>query len=315
MNAIIHNTNRTLEVGAQDIAKTGYHEPHLILGTCGRIHAISPEDGKTVLQTIDMIDRKKELWAEVLAKLAEQGIDTSLPFMQKPFECSVNDSVGIKWDKKGVEVSAWVVQFNGSEAWKAWGPNGALELSLNHLSPWVKDAENCSVILHKNGNNGQSVYQGQDGMYLVNHVNGNSSVYCAYSKKTASEWKAYLADLASKGNPLTVIYQLATPLRLDFHDGSELNLNFSNLPPNALLALDDIDGQRMTQIDVTTRQEADGTYRDTTIHWNADWLAAHPGEFPQTIQTTMAGLGYKIDYPFVVGLLRRIEALEHRINQ
>lgn len=105
--------DETLSLGASVIAKLGFQKPKLCTGTVGRFHLIDGNTG-SIKQTLDVRAKKNTAWTSLLPILAEKGHATNLPFMQKPFEVSLDDDHAIKWNNNGCSVKCWIKE--GTEA-------------------------------------------------------------------------------------------------------------------------------------------------------------------------------------------------------
>lgn len=294
--------DEALEKGAEVIAKLGYQEPKLCTGTCGRINLF---DGNTGLkkQTLDMITAKNKAWKQVLAALAEQGIDTSAEWCQIPFEASINETVGIFWDNKGVTVKAWMGRYQDLGVSVTYILSYVTE---NHhiasiskdvaTSKGIGDLRNCLLLATKNTEaiNSRTAQDNLKPHEWGAHHNG-MAMYFEVSSRSMEEWADEM-----------IMFELATPIRIDFDE--ELNLNLVDVKPYDLYGLDDIDGNPMYDINIETQE--DGNIK-TTVAPKAEWVEEHK-QLPVGIYSTIVGLGTNANYDFIMKLEQRVRALENR---
>lgn len=304
--AIVQLEDETMAKGAEVIAKLGYQEPRLTFGSWGVINLL---DGATglVKQRVDMREQKKKAWKGVLAALEEQGCDVSLPFMQKPFECSYNDSVGIKWDEKGVTVSAWVVDL-GTMTWK---------LSSNDYDYWFYcDSPNNAYKKVQHANIGNVIVTG----YKTTTRNGfhdETKNVCidqfAQINIIDSEFHGkQLSDFVAAMQNKYALVELAEPIRVNFDDVQHIDL--VNAQPDDLICLEDIDGEEMYKVDIENYVKEDGTnYRKTAIYPNPEWVEEHQ-QLPVSLNATLQNIGTSFNSAFLVNLANRVTELEHRNN-
>lgn len=293
---ITENVYDTIALGAEVISKMGYQNPRLTFGSHGRIHLIDGKDGKTIKGTIDMRAAKRAAWAQVLEQLAAQGVDTSLPFMADPFEMSINDQVGIKWDSKGVTVNAWVVDLGSLH----WGYNSANKLYNTPTtalgaairSNVVAIGYNNAMLLGGGNDPDMTIFCTAGQMYLT-----NSNYTSASAFKTAMQGQ-YL------------VYQLATPIRVDFEDMA-LNLGFADVQSDDFFGVDDMDGNHMYSIDVQYETREGVQYKKVRISPNAEWVAEH-GQLPTDIMTSVLGFGFTANYATMLQMYKDIQQLKNR---
>lgn len=301
--AIVQLEDETLAKGAEIIAKLGYQEPRLTFGSWGVINLL---DGATglVKQRVDMREQKKKAWKGVLAALEEQGCDVSLSFMQKPFECSYNDNVGIKWDKKGVTVSAWVVDL-GENIKTSWNPNSFLLVGIvnikSNANRDIKPNIICSAV---DTDLWGRVDNPQENEVFITQLNKNVAI-----RDTSC---ASMDDYRVKYKGTLLLYELAEPIRIDFDDVQHIDL--VNAQPDDLICLEDIDGEEMYKVDIENYVKEDGTnYRKTAIYPNPEWVEEHQ-QLPVSLNATLQNIGTSFNSAFLVNLANRVTELEHRNN-
>lgn len=298
---ITENVDDTLALGAEIIAKMGYQEPRLTFGSHGRIHLIDGKDGKTIKGTIDMRAAKRAVWSQVLEQLAAQGVDTSLPFMQEPFETSINDQVGIKWDGKGVEVNCWVYRLKDLNFRQY-----AERLYVAMLEPAKKFSPSVApnfVTLKYKTDSGEDWIKKGNIIYGYDSGDFNIVVHDV-DAANLSEFKASLTDEDF------LVYQLATPIRVDFEDMA-LNLGFSDVQSDDFFALDDMDGNRMSSIDVQYETRDGVQYKKVRISPNAQWVEEHH-QLPVDMLTSILGYGFTANYATMLQMYKDIQQLKNR---
>lgn len=296
--------DETLSLGASMIAKLGFQEPKLCTGTVGRFHLIDGNTGN-IKQTLDMRAKKNAAWTQVLAKLAEQGIDISAD-LAKPIEASYDGTSGIIWDDKGVTVSALEVDL-GEGNWRYI--EGVDSGTKNIFSLVVADTD----LLKTYDNNFIMLgYTKSQWGRAFNTDSGYDQIACLgyyTAKKGFSIKDTRYTDLASfkehmKGQKALI--ELTTPIRIDFED--DMNLNLVDVKPYDLYALDDMDGEPM--YDIHIEQLESGEYK-TTVAPSATWVEQHH-QLPVPIRSAIVGLGTQVNYDFVMNLYNEVQELKAR---
>lgn len=276
---------------ASRLAKLGFIEPTLWTGTAGAIHLHDHATGK-VRQTIQMAQKKRAAWTQVLAALSTQGIDVSADWAKEPFEASINDTVGILWDNKGVTVSAWVWDMFAENIYVSrraeGGASNIFEIGKNrNESFFAKRNGAITLIGYTNKTpNGYSFAQMED-MTIWSRDNYDA-IYIRNDKYTdAASFKAAM-------NGQLAVIELATPIRIDFEDG-ELSTAFVDVQPNDLFTIDDMDGNPMYDILITTEEREGHHYRRTLLAPSADWIEQHH-RLPCPLVSTLKGIGITFNH-------------------
>lgn len=301
--AVVQLEDDTLAKMAEVVAKLGCQpDPKLWYGSCGCINLV---DGATglVKQRVNMIEQKKKAWQGVLAALTEQGIDIP-EFANSPIEFGINDSVGVKWDEKGVTVSAWMVDL-GSLGWlrdtttEKGETIHAFYAALPSCKMQEPDVITSMILLGYTASMHHNVDYGRGDM-LVGGIDNNKRIWVfnkAYNEYSAAQFETAMQDKY-------LLYELATPIRIDFDE--PMHFDLVNAQPDDLITMDDIDGQPMYKVDVENYiKEEDGeAYRKTSVYPSPEWVEAHQ-QLPVSMIAVLQNIGTSFNSAFLVNLANR----------
>lgn len=304
---IIENIDKTLQMGAEDISLVGHKEPQFNFSGVGSIVLIdSTKDCNTregvpatIKDSIDISKALKKAWNGVLDALTEQGI--AIPeFAQSPIQFGINQNIGVKLDSKGITVSTWVMEFDGTENWSYSNSTRLFSIKVNGtVKPGTKIATRYTYgILAGTGSDpDKTIFQYQTTLYVTDYV-----------FSTIVGWKNHLASLKAAGVPLQVVYELNTPIHIDFE--KELDLSFVYAKGTDIVALHDIDNNPVYDIAIKTNEN--GT-KDVDIRWNKEWVETNK-QFPPTISTVLQTMGFNVDYDMVATMYSQLQKLTSNVN-
>ena len=191
--------------------------------------------------------------------------------------------------------------FDGSESWTSYNYGSVLGYYTNvdyaplyHYDA-AADRTYCSAF----------AYNPRNGVADTWYFSSNREVNFKYpTATTVAEWKAYLA-----GNPLTIVYELATPVTTTLthvtlpyvHDGDSVWVD-AQVTPNIDVAYWSENGETVSALSSTLTQTAAGLELqlqgkvDSSEEW-VSWM--HAGTDPTTHEPYLA-MGQDSDYPSVV---------------
>ena len=332
MANLINRKDVQAAIAAPVLAKMGYKRDATldttILYGIGQLGADGREKSRHLFPQLT------EAHQTAIQLLAERGITTPDAFRAL---CLLP---GNTLTKTELSVKYWVVEFDGSENWIGDGTNNinseAYLYTINH------GVSICNVLGYADGKWAAGSMPDK-----TIGLAGDHSFYVSDSEhKTVSAWKQYLRDLKAAGTPLTVIYQLATPLVVPFSE--PLNLTFTDFDPEDGIVLYDRDGEPLWQthrINVWVNPsenaqtatlyaksseypvEADrlsciqyvdtlpeGVTKEYHLAYgtpNPEWVEQHK-TLPVGIKAQLAGLGLSFNADYLARLEARVAALEAR---